>query len=63
MAFSMQKAMERMNSMLEVFEKEKPEKGSISDTVMMTLYWIKYGKDQPDPEIQKRVDEVFLNGA
>lgn len=27
----------------------------------MTLYWIKYGKNQPNPQIKKQIDKIFLD--
>lgn len=59
--FSQTKVLERLNSLISKFEEDPKSNGELSNLVGMTLYWIKYGKDQPNPEIQKQIDKIFLD--
>lgn len=59
--FSTQMVIERLNALIDEFKNEKIVQGSVSDTVLMTLFWIKYGREQPDEAIQKRIDVMFAN--
>lgn len=59
--FSTTKVIERLNALISKFEEDPKNNGELTSLLGTTLYWIKYGMDQPNPEIQKQVDKMFLD--
>ncbi len=48
-----------MNALIEEFQNAPNDGDSVSTVVKGLLYYIKYGREQQDPEIQKLIERLL----